>query len=112
MGLAFGRLARSLQTTIPIDVPITFNNIQTSVVGTVVTITWNTNIFSTSGLEYGETTYYGRAILNSNDGSTTSHTVIINSADGVESGKTYNYRVAGQDVDDIWQYSANQTFNT
>lgn len=51
MGLAFGRIARSLQTTIPIEVPITFSNIQTSVTGTVVTITWNTNIFSTSGLE-------------------------------------------------------------
>lgn len=111
MGLAFGRLARILQTSIANDNIIMFSNIQVLVVGAVITITWNTNLSSTSGLVYGETSSYGGAVINSNDGNTLSHTIIIDNTDGLTPGQLYHFRVASE-YEGVWYYSSDNTFST
>ena len=76
--------------------------------GTSATITWTTDVASTSQVEYGLTTSYGS--LTTLDTSTvTSHSVGLT---GLTGSTTYNYRVYSRDAAGNRAVSANATFAT
>ncbi len=106
MGLPFKLLARFWTSPLPDPV---FSNIQVQVVGTTVTVTWDTAEVGTSGVEFGATASYGNAVINDAEGSTLSHTVVLDATDGMVAGHLYHCRVASF-IDGDWRFSADLTF--
>ena len=71
------------------------------------TITWTTDVPSTSQIEFGTTTSYG-STTTADSNPATSHTVIIS---GLNSGTTYNFRAISS-ISGYTARSSNSTFTT
>ncbi|MFC1703021.1 fibronectin type III domain-containing protein, partial [Patescibacteria group bacterium] len=94
-------------TTIPPPAPVISNIQITAVTQTTVTITWDTDILSTSKVQYGGTVSYGNT---KNDVATvTTHSVFI---ENLNKNTTYHYKVSSKDQYDQVAESADDTFAT
>ncbi len=98
-------------TVIPIQPDITppvISNIQSAAGATFATITWSTNEFATSTLEYGLTTNYEIATV-SESAYVNSHSIEIS---GLTPQTTYHFRVRSSDAAGNMATSSDQTFTT
>ncbi|MEN6356764.1 MAG: fibronectin type III domain-containing protein [Armatimonadota bacterium] len=90
------------------DVPIRFSNISVSTEGLDTIITWNTDIATTSQVEYGKTPAYGSmSVLNTE--LTTSHEVRLT---GLDEDSDYHFRVWASKLLYTTVHSDDQTFHT
>jgi len=89
-------------TTPPVISSISTSSISSS----GATVTWSTNEYSTSVVEYGKTTSYGYTASGS---SGTSHSVALS---GLDSSTTYHYRVKSTDSASNTATSSDKTFAT
>ncbi len=84
------------------------SNIEVSgITGSEATITWDTNINSTSTLEYGTTDSYGEELTDSE--LETSHSMNLS---GLEDGTEYNFRIISRSDSGAEAVSDNQNFTT
>ncbi|MDF1498004.1 MAG: fibronectin type III domain-containing protein, partial [Patescibacteria group bacterium] len=93
-----------LDTTAPTITNIVVSDITT----TSATVSWNTSEYADSFVEYGETNGYG-SIDGSHSESIQTHSIVIL---GLDSDKTYNYRVSSKDSSGNLAQSDNLTFKT
>lgn len=88
-----------------------FGDVLAGVSGTTITITWTSATPGSTGIEFGATTNYGQAAINTNDNNATAHTVVLDASDGLLPATTYHYRVASY-FGGAWHYSTDKTFTT
>ena len=79
----------------------------TSVTSTGATISWTTNQFSSSRVDYGTTTSYGTALSNST--SVLSHSIALTS---LTCNTQYHYKVSSTDANGFTGSSGDNTFTT
>src|SRR5436853_4548646 len=78
-------------TTLDTTAPVISGVVVSAITGSGATIIWTTKEAARSEVEYGMTTAYGSAALNTTVGTT--HTVILT---GLADGTTYHYYVASK----------------
>jgi hypothetical protein len=97
----------SIKFNVPPNGPAITNVQATSVSDTSQTITWTTDVNSSSVVEYGLTTAYGST--KTGTGNVKNHSVTLT---GLTKGTTYNFRVKSTDSDGRTSVSPNYTFTT
>lgn len=88
--------------------PPIISNIQSAAGATFATITWSTNEFATSTLQYGLTTNYELGTVNESD-FVSSHSIEIS---GLTPQTLYHFRVQSSDASNNTATSSDQTFTT
>lgn len=95
-------------TTYEQGIPVISNVQVTGVTGTGATVTWETNLFSSSQVEYGATSAYGLSSLE--DGSFIhTHSITLS---GLSPGTLYHFRAKSTTPLMLTGYSADATFTT
>jgi len=98
----------TLQAPQDVTAPTISNVSSSGLTQTQATISWTTDEFSTSHLDYGLTAAYGSSSI-LDPSLVTSHSVSLG---GLSAGTTYNYRVRSKDASGNESVSTNQTFST